>query len=133
MLDLHVLRLDNRQLTEAYPLVRSAARVAPACWHAFAREIIGAGGGVLGAQVDDKCLYGVAAFQPVATLRQGRALHIELLVAIELGGAAPAREALCANLAQIACKLGCESIVFDAAAGAHARSASASWFDQDGW
>lgn len=112
MPDVHVLSLDERQLAEAYPLVRSAAHVALAEWRAFGLEAIAGNGGVLGARVDDGCIYGVATFAPRAALRHGRALHVEVLIAIELGGSAPVLEALCADLARVARALECQSIVF---------------------
>ena len=129
MPDLRTLLLDESQLAQAYPLVRSAARVGPEQWKKFARELIASGGGVLAVAADDSCLHGVAAFRPAGTLRHELSLHVEILVAFELSRQAPVREALCGALEKLARRKGCRSILFTMAAdqasnrrnGLHAR------------
>ena len=61
MPDFRVFELEERHLALAYPLARSASAVSEAGWHAFARETIAAGGGVLGIEAEDHCLYGLAS------------------------------------------------------------------------
>lgn len=112
MPDVHVLYLDEHQLAAAYPLVRSTAHVPLAEWQAFARGALAEGGGVLAAQVDDDCIYGVSTFAPRAGLQHGRVLHVELLVVIELGGSTSVLEALCRASAKAARKLECQSVAF---------------------
>lgn len=106
-----VLLLDEHQLDWAYALVRASAGVSRSCWRAFASDALAQGGGVIGVQFDAQCLYGIAAFRPLATLRYGCALHVELFVAIDLSSAAPVREALCTELVRVARDRGCESLI----------------------
>ena len=121
MPDLRTLLLDESQLAQAYPLVRSAARVGPEQWKKFARELIASGGGVLAVQADDACLHGIAAFRQVGTLRHALTLQVEVLAAFELSRLAPVRKALCAALEELARRKGCRNILFmvgaDATAG----------------
>ena len=112
MPELRTLLLDERQLAQAYPLVRSAADVGPDQWKKFARELIAAGGGVLAVQAPDSCLLGVAAFRQVGTLRHELSLQVEILVAFELSRLAPVRTALCAALEDLARRKGCRNILF---------------------
>jgi hypothetical protein len=111
MPDFRVFELEERHLALAYPLARSASAVSEARWHAFARETIAAGGGVLGIEAEDHCLYGLAAFRAQRTLRHGEALCVELLVAVDLAGNRPVRSALCASLDEIARARGLASVL----------------------
>jgi hypothetical protein len=120
MLALHVLCLEGDDLALAYPLVRTAVRVGSEQWLGFASELIVEGGGVIGAKADGKCLYGLATFRPVSTLRHGRALYVELLVAIDLGRRQSVREVLQRNLNAIARERGCPSIVLTVPVGTRA-------------
>ena len=61
----HVSHLTPPELAEAYPLVRASAHVTQASWENFARAIIAAGGGVLGARTSEGCVYGIASFRPL--------------------------------------------------------------------
>lgn len=108
---LHVLCLEGDELARAYPLVRSAVGVASDRWREFAGELIGDGGGVLGAKADAECLYGLATFRPLDTLRHARALYVELLVAIDLGRRHSVRDALHKGLVDVARERNCPSIV----------------------
>ena len=107
MPSLHVFRLAEHQLTSAYPLVRSKVRVSQTGWEIFAGDLTGAGGGTLGVQVNDECLYGVATFRPLHTLRNGLILDVEVLVVFDLCPATPVRRKLHEGLASIARDLGC--------------------------
>ena len=93
MPDFRVFELEERQLAQAYPLVRSATGVTSPRWQDFAHETFVAGGGVLG------------------TLRHGAALCVELLVAIDLASGHPVRTALCRRLDMIARDRGLCSII----------------------
>lgn len=112
MPDLRILSLGPRQLSQAYPLVRSGARVTAERWEALACELIAAGGGILAVQADDSCLHGVAAFRQLGSLGHEQILQVEIVVAFELSGDAPVRRMLCAGLEERARELGCRSIVF---------------------
>ena len=111
MPDFRVFELEERQLAQAYPLVRSATGVTSSRWQDFAHETIAAGGGVLGVEAEDECLYGLAAFRPQDTLRHGAALCVELLVAVDLASGHPVRTALCRQLDVIARDRGLCSII----------------------
>jgi hypothetical protein len=117
---LHVLCLEGDELARAYPLVRSAIGIAPDQWREFASDLIGDGGGVLGAKAEAECLYGLATFRPLNTLRHRRALYVELLVAIDLGRRQSVREALQRGLSEIARERACPSIVVTIPAGTRA-------------
>lgn len=117
MPDFRVFELEERHLAQAYPLARSAAGITAARWHAFAHETIAAGGGVLGIEAEDHCLYGLAAFRVQRTLRHGDALCVELLAAIDLAGNRPVRGALCSRLDEIARARGLASILVTLAPG----------------
>lgn len=118
MLDLHVLQLGEDELALAYPLVRSAVRIDPSYWQDFARALIDDGGGVLGVRVDAKCLYGLATYRSMDTLRHGRALSVELLVSIDLGRRQPVRQVLHRRLDEIARARRCRAVVVTLLAGA---------------
>lgn len=126
MPDLHVLCLEGDDLALAYPLVRSSARVGPEQWMVFAAELIAGGGGVLGARADGDCLYGLATFRPLNTLRHGRALYVELVVAVELSRRRLVRDVLLHELNKIAHDLACPSILLTIPSGARA-GACDSW------
>jgi hypothetical protein len=126
MPDLHVLCLEGDDLALAYPLVRSSARVGPEQWMAFAGGLIAGGGGVLGARADGDCLYGLATFRPLNTLRHGRALYVELVVAVELSRRQPVRDVLLHELNRIAHDRACPSILLTIPAGTRA-GACGSW------
>ena len=126
MPQLHVLPLHEHQLALAYPLVRSAVRVTAQRWETFARDLIGSGGGLLAVQADDSCLYGVAAFRQLGSLRHDRCLKVEILVAFELSTLSPVRKSLCDALEMLARENGCQNIVFTMAATGHADPDSAS-------
>ena len=111
MADLHVVCLEKRDLASAYPLVRSAVGVTPDAWQKFAHRLMGGGGGVLAVRVDGGCLYGLATFRPLDTLRHKRALHVELLVTIDLGSRQSAREVLLDRLRRIAEERACRSLM----------------------
>ena len=117
MPDLRVLCLEGDDLALAYPLVRSAARVGAGQWMAFVGELIAEGGGVIGARADGECLYGLATFRPLGTLRHRRALYVELVVAIELSRRQPVRDLLLGELNKIAIDHACTSILLTIPAG----------------
>lgn len=112
MPDLRIFPLEKPQVDLAFPLVRSAADISPERWRSFARELIAAGGGIVAAQADSGCLHGLAVYRPLGTLRYGRALQVELLVAYELSRQAPVREALCVALEETARDSDCRAIIF---------------------
>ena len=111
MADLHVLCLEEEDLASAYPLVRSAVGVNADAWQEFAHTLLDDGGGVLAVRADAGCLYGLATFRPLDTLRHNRALHVELFVAIDLGTRHSAREALLRRLRRIAEERACRSLM----------------------
>jgi len=111
MPDFRVFEMEERHLAQAYPLARSAAGITSSRWQEFARDTIAAGGGVLGAQAEDSCLYGLAVFRVQRTLRHGEALCVELLAAVDLAPNRPVRAALCTRLDAIARLRGLASIL----------------------
>jgi hypothetical protein len=116
MPDLRVKLLEEGDIGLAYPLVLRAARVQPARWAAFARELREAGGDIIGAWAEDGQLLGVATYRPTDSLRQDATLAVELIVAFEMSRDGPVRRALCAALEEIARRLGCASVSYTLAA-----------------
>lgn len=112
MLDWQVLALENGELAQAYPLVRSVARVDLTCWLHFARTVMAADGGVLGVRTGRNCLYGVATFLPKANLRYERVLEAEVLAAFALGRGSHAQQALRVKLREIAVAHGCRAVAY---------------------
>lgn len=110
MRELHALHLAEHQLARAYPLVRSSVHVSQAGWEGFARSLIADGGGIIGVEVDEDCLYGVATYRPLKTLRHERLLDSEVFVAIDFSPTAPVRRILHERLEQIARSSGCRNI-----------------------
>jgi hypothetical protein len=116
MPDLTVKPLDEQELGLAYPLVLRAARIGQDRWAAFARELLGAGGGIIGAMSEDNQLLGVAAYRRLGSLRHESTLQIDVIVAFELSRLAPVRKSLCAALERIACDQDCASLSYTMAA-----------------
>lgn len=120
MPDLSLCRLCERELADAYPLVRFATRVTAERWTSFARALIAAGGGAIAARADDGCLHGIAIFRPLDSLRHVRCLYVELLVVFELTRRSPVHDLLCAALDRVARELDCPSILLTLPAGRRA-------------
>jgi hypothetical protein len=116
MPELSIARLNQDRLAEAYPLVRSAARVGRERWEAYARLLLADGGGILAVTGGDGQILGIAAFRPAANLRHGSSLQVELIVTFELTPRAQARRALCTALERVAQEEGCRSLIFVLAA-----------------
>lgn len=117
-------RLGLDRLGEAYPLIRSAARVSRDRWEAFARDLWEQGGGMLAVLAEDGQVYGVAAYRRAGNLRHESGLLIEVIATFELSGAGRVRKALCAGLEEIARSQGCRSLIFTMAAAAYGDPAS---------
>lgn len=112
MSELVVKPLEPSRLTEAYPLVRSAVHVSHERWQSYARKLIAAGGAVLAVAGAEGPLFGLAAYRGIASLRHGRALQVELIVAFELSRLAPVRRLLRDALEVAARADGCDSIIY---------------------
>ena len=111
MLQIDIQHLEPSRLAQGYPLVRSAVGISASLWCAYALDLIGAGGGVIGAQVDEACLYGIAAYRPLRSNAGDRVLDVELLAAVELAGFPSVRTALEGEIAAIGKRSGCARIV----------------------
>ena len=112
MPELRICRLNERQLTQAYPLIRSTAQVSRERWEAFGRGLIADGGGILAVRARGGCIHGLAAFRRLGSLRHDLSLQVEIMVAFELSRLAPVRKALYAALEKIARGMSCHSIAF---------------------
>lgn len=125
-------RLGADRLGEAYPLIRSAARVSRERWEAFARDLCEHGGGVLAVLAEDGRVHGVAAYRQTGSLRHESGLLVEVIATFELSGAGRARKALCAGLEETARSQGCRSLIFTMAAAGYGDPSSRrrmSWED----
>jgi len=103
--------LKLEQLGEAYPLIRSAARVTKEQWLAFARQARENCGEVLAVFAEDGHIHGVAVYFAISSLRHGPALMVEVIASFELTRGRPARKALCLALVEAAKVRGCKSLV----------------------
>jgi hypothetical protein len=125
-------RLGVDRLGEAYPLIRSAARVSRERWEAFAGDLCEQGGGVLAVIAEDGRVHGVAAYRRTGSLRHESGLLIEVIATFELSGSGRARKALCAGLEETARSQGCRSLIFTMAASGYGDPSSRrrmSWED----
>ncbi|MDT9599893.1 GNAT family N-acetyltransferase [Sphingosinicella rhizophila] len=125
-------RLGVDRLGEAYPLIRSAARVSPERWEAFAHDLCEHGGGVLAVLAEDGRVHGVAAYRPTGSLRHESGFLVEVIATFELSGSGCVRKALCAALEETARSQGCRSLIFTMAAAGYGDPSSRrrlSWED----
>ncbi len=109
---LQVRSLKDDELTLAYPLVRSVARVELSRWLGFAHALIAARGGIIGVRASGGCLYGAATFLTRPSLEHERILEIDLLAAIELGRGSHVERVLRDRLNVIARKRGCRALAY---------------------
>ena len=111
MADFKVMHLWEAQFAEAYALVRTAVPgLAPDRWGEFARAMVRADGGVIGAYAGNGNLHAVAAYRPAQSLHCEQILWVEPLVTFELNESAPARTALCEALELLALAKGCDRL-----------------------
>ena len=106
-----VSNLEIERVSEAYPLIRRQAHVGPEQWEAFCRQLVEQGGGVLAVLAEDQRVHGVATYLPVASLRHGSALRVDVIAAFELSHIARVRDVLSAALDELARKKGCEALM----------------------
>jgi hypothetical protein len=107
----HVEELKTRDLSEAWPTVRSSGVYANEDWWlAEASDLIAEGGGVLAARAQDGCIHAVATFER-PEVAQEAVLTIPTLVSFDLGRGALAREALLKAIERIATKLECTHVI----------------------
>ena len=111
MLQLDVQRLERSRIVEGYPLVRRALRTSASLWCAYAADLIGAGGGAIGARVEHSCLYGIATYRPLWNSAGDRVLDVEIVAAVELAGLPAVRKALEDEIVRIGKLSGCTRIV----------------------
>ena len=105
-----VSNLEPGQMAEAYPLIRRSARVAPDEWEKFGHKLAAQGGGVLAVRAEDRRVYGVAAYLPVASLKHGKALRVEAIASFELGHVSLVRNALSSALDNLAREKECRVV-----------------------
>lgn len=120
MPELAVFPLEQSQLGEAYPLVRAAARVTADQWESYAQRLLEEGGGILAVTAEDNRLHGLAAYRELDSLRHGPSLQVDVVIALELGGPGPVRQALCRALEDVARSQGCKSLSYALAARSNA-------------
>lgn len=106
-----VTELERADLAAAWPVVRAAAPgLDPERWQSFAEALIDRGGGVIGVAAEDGGLHGIATYDPVEKLHQGKVLKVDTLVSFELSRRAPVRRLLCEALDRLAHLLGCDAL-----------------------
>ena len=120
MPNLQIVSLGPDRLSEAYPLVRAAAQVDAGQWQAYSQALLQDGGGILAVSAGDGCLHGLAAYREAGSLRHGRSLQVDLIVAFELSRLGPVRKALVAALETLARARGCHSLSYTLAARGNA-------------
>lgn len=116
MPDLQIISLGCDRLAEAYPLVRAAAQVGEEQWQTYAHALLRDGGGILVVSAGEDCLHGLAAYREVASLRHGRSLQVEVIIAFELSRLGPVRKALVQALEELARARGCMCLTYTLAA-----------------
>lgn len=109
---LTVQSIDVNQLAQVFPLVRSATRISLPRWIEFGRKLLDAGGGVVAVVAPDHCIHGIAACRPRMNLRHERILHVEVIVAFDLGSSNRVRDTLLEELERIALDSGCTALHF---------------------
>jgi hypothetical protein len=114
-----VSRLGTERLGEAYPIIRSAARVSRGRWETFVHDLSTQGGDVLAVLAEDGSIHGVAAYRPTGSLRHASSLLVEVIAAFELSESGWVRKVLCAALEEAARSHGCQSLIFTMAATAY--------------
>ena len=124
MPSLKVRSIGAEELSQVYPLVRSATRVSLERWVEFGRDLLRDGGGVLAVLAPDLCVHGVAAYRLSGNLRHEQTLDVEVIVAFDLRGDDRVRAALCKELERIATDRRCTAVNFTVA-GKSAEPASA--------
>lgn len=119
MLLFSVTELDESAAAAALPLVRmTAPELSPEQWRARAQAIRLRGGGILGVEVEDGGLMGVATYEAVNNRHVGKVLEVDTLVCLELSRLAPVRRALRDVLDERAITFGCSAIALGPAARA---------------
>jgi GNAT superfamily N-acetyltransferase len=123
MLRFSITELDEADAAAAWPLVRMAAPdLDLEQWQATAQDIRDRGGGIIGVEVADGGILGIATYEAVQNPHAGTILQVHTLVSLELSRRGPVRRALRGELEERASSLGCSAIALGAAAKAFHRS-----------
>jgi len=109
---LHVSELPPQRAKEAFSLARLGCGTEAAQWRALLEPDGGAQHGMLCATAMNGVLLGLASYRLVPDSAQGKALHVALFVAFELGGKTLTRDALRDALYQQCERWGCGAILF---------------------
>ena len=109
---LKVRSVSAGELSQVYPLIRSATRVSLERWVTFGRNLLRDGGGVLAVLAPDLCVHGVAAYRPSHNLRHEQTLDVDVIVAFDLRGDDRVRATLCKELERIATDRRCTAVNF---------------------
>lgn len=116
MLLFSVTELDEAAAAAAWPLARMVTpELDPQQWRASAQALRQRGGGIIGVEVENSGLMGVATYEVLERPRFGRTLHVANFVALELSRTRPVRLALAGALKQLASALDCSQTVIEAA------------------
>jgi hypothetical protein len=111
MPDLKARELTAEEISEVWPLARTTSHnCSPLGWERQARRIASHGGGVVGVTAEDGLFHGIATYEPVQRLRDGRVLQVATIASFELTRNAPVRRALLDELQRVASRLGCEAV-----------------------
>ena len=112
MLRCSVSELDESASVAAWPLVRLAHPELDAeSWRQSARALQLRGGGVLGLEVENSGVMGIATFEAVDEPRFGRILQVSTIVTAELSRKAPFRRLLMRRLKEVAAALHCSDVL----------------------
>lgn len=98
-------------MAEAYPLIRCLGHIELEHWEEFGRRLTEQGGGVLAVRAEDKCIHGVAAYLPIASLKHRRALRVEIIAAFEFGHSLLVRSTLSTALDDLAREKKCDVVM----------------------
>jgi hypothetical protein len=116
MLLFSVTELDEASAAAAWPLARMVApELNPKQWQESTQAIRQRGGGILGVEVANSGLMGVATYEVLEKPSFGRTLHVANFVAFELSRTSPVKTALAGALKQLASVLDCSQTVIEAA------------------
>jgi hypothetical protein len=106
-----IVHLDERNVLDAWPVLRSTGAVVVAdWWEDEVHQLMNRGGGILAARAADGSIHGVATYECVHRPRTGCVLAVGRLVTIELSRKQPVKEALCDALHVIAGAFCCSAV-----------------------
>lgn len=129
MTQLHVVRLRKEKISESYPLIRAATQVSLKRWAAYVRLVRNKGGDAIALVDENGRIFGTAAFRTGSTLRHHQCLVVDAIAAFEVSPPGSIKRQLCEALREEAIRLGCTTLMVQAAAPRSTREdkAAAQW------